>query len=94
MWVVTVVRCRAVVSGRVQGVFFRDTCERIASGLGVSGWVRNQPDGTVEVVAEGERRAVDDLLAWCRNGPPRARVDGLEVTDQPPAGERGFRVRP
>lgn len=89
----SVVRCRAVVSGRVQGVFFRDTCERVATGLGVSGWVRNRTDGTVEVVAEGERAAVDDLLAWCRDGPPRARVDRVEVTDEPPAGERGFRVR-
>jgi len=90
---VSVVRCRAVVSGRVQGVFFRDTCERVASGLGVRGWVRNRPDGSVEVVAEGERAAVDRLLAWCGDGPPRARVDRVDVTDEPVAGERGFRVR-
>ena len=89
----SVVRCRAVVSGRVQGVFFRDTCERVASGLGVRGWVRNRPDGSVEVVAEGERAAVDRLLAWCGDGPPRARVDRVDVTDEPVAGERGFRVR-
>jgi acylphosphatase len=90
---VTVVRCRAIVSGRVQGVFFRDTCERVATGLGVSGWVRNRPDGTVEVVAEGERAAVDELLTWCRDGPPRARVDRIEITAEPVAAERGFRVR-
>jgi len=90
---VTVVRCRAIVSGRVQGVFFRDTCERIATGLGVSGWVRNRPDGTVEVVAEGERAAVDELLTWCGNGPPRARVDRIEIADEPVAAEQGFRVR-
>jgi acylphosphatase len=90
---VSVVRCRVVVHGRVQGVFFRDTCERVASGLGVAGWVRNRSDGTVEVVAEGERAGVDGLLAWCREGPPRARVDRLEITDEPVAGERGFRVR-
>jgi acylphosphatase len=90
---VSIVRCRAVVSGRVQGVFFRETCERVASGLGVSGWVRNRTDGTVEVVAEGERAAVDDLLAWCRSGSPRARVDQVDVTDEPVAGERRFRVR-
>jgi acylphosphatase len=77
----------------VQGVFFRDTCERVASGLGVRGWVRNRPDGSVEVVAEGERAAVDRLLAWCGDGPPRARVDRVDVTDEPVAGERGFRVR-
>jgi acylphosphatase len=82
-----------VVHGRVQGVFFRDTCERTATGLGVAGWVRNRSDGTVEVVAEGERAAVDRLLAWCREGPPRARVDRLDVHDEPVAAERGFRVR-
>jgi acylphosphatase len=87
------VRCRAVVSGRVQGVFYRDTCQRVASGLGVRGWVRNRPDGTVEVVAEGERSAVDALLDWCREGPPRAHVVGVAVTDEPLAGERSFRVR-
>lgn len=87
------VRCRAIVVGRVQGVFFRDTCERMATGLGVRGWVRNRPDGTVEVVAEGPRDAVDSLLAWCREGPPRARVDRLDLTDEPVVGERGFRVR-
>lgn len=87
------VRRWVVVSGRVQGVFFRDSCERLATGLGVSAWVRNRPDGTVEVVAEGERRAVEELLAWCRHGPQRARVDRFEVTDEPVAAERGFRVR-
>lgn len=89
----TEVRCRVIVSGRVQGVFFRDSCERVATGMGVRGWVRNRPDRTVELVAEGDRVAVDALLAWCREGPPRAQVDGLTVTDEPVAGERGFRVR-
>ena len=87
------IRCRAVISGRVQGVFFRDTCERVASGLAVRGWVRNCSDGTVEVAAEGSRDAVDALLDWCREGPPRANVTGIEVRDEPVAGERGFRVR-
>ena len=89
----TEVRCRVIVRGRVQGVFFRDTCEQVAGGLGVRGWVRNRSDGAVEVVAEGSRETVDELLAWCREGPPRARVDRLELTDEPLAGERGFRVR-
>jgi len=87
------VRCRVVISGRVQGVFFRDTCERVAAGLGVRGWVRNCPDGTVEVAAEGRRSAVDALLDWCREGPPRANVTGIQVHDEPVAAERGFRVR-
>ena len=87
------VRCRVVISGRVQGVFFRDTCERMASGLGVRGWVRNRSDGTVEVAAEGSRDAVDALLAWCREGPPRSSVTGIQVHDEPTRAERGFRVR-
>jgi acylphosphatase len=90
---VTTVRCRAIVHGRVQGVFYRDTCRRVATDLGVAGWVRNRPDGTVEVVAEGERDAVDRLLAWCRTGPPSARVDRVEIADEPSVGESGFRVR-
>lgn len=87
------VRCRAIVSGRVQGVFFRDTCARVASGLGVRGWVRNRPDGTVEVVAEGPRESVDQLLTWCNDGPPRARVAGLDIIDELPLAEHGFRVK-
>jgi acylphosphatase len=86
------VRCRVVVSGRVQGVFFRDSCRSQAQRLGVRGWVRNLPDHTVEVVAEGPRDRVDQLLDWCRLGPPRAQVTGLVVTDEVPAAERGFRI--
>ena len=88
----SVVRCRVIVSGRVQGVFFRDSCRSTARGLGIRGWVRNRSDGTVEVVAEGPRERVDQFLNWCREGPPRARVTGMVVTDEVPAAERGFRV--
>ena len=87
------VRRRVVVTGRVQGVFFRDTCQRVASGLGVQGWVRNRGDGAVELVAEGPADRVAQLVDWCREGPPRAHVAGIDVSDEPPAGERGFRVR-
>lgn len=87
------VRRRVVVTGRVQGVFFRDTCQRVANGLGVRGWVGNRSDGAVELAAEGSPDAVEQLVEWCRSGPPRARVTGLDITDEPPAGERGFRVR-
>jgi acylphosphatase len=87
-----VIRVRAVVEGRVQGVFYRDSCRREAQRLGVSGWVRNRPDGSVEVVAEGPRERVEDLLTWCRQGPPRASVTGLSVTDEAPAAERSFRI--
>lgn len=80
------------MSGRVQGVFFRDTCQRVATGLGVRGWVRNRDDGAVELVAEGHRDAVESLLAWCREGPPRAIVTGVTIVDETPVGERGFRI--
>jgi acylphosphatase len=86
------IRVRAVVHGRVQGVFYRDSCRTEARRLGVRGWVRNRADGTVEVVAEGPRDRVDQLLTWCRQGPPRADVTGLAVTDEIPAAEREFRI--
>jgi acylphosphatase len=86
------VRVRAVVSGRVQGVWYRETCRREAERLGVAGWVRNRPDGSVEIEAEGERSAVDALVAWARQGPPRAMVDGVAVDHTPPRGETRFRV--
>ena len=86
------VRCRVIVSGRVQGVFFRDSCRSEAQRLGIRGWVRNRPDRTVEVVAEGPRERVDQFLDWCRQGPPRAQVTGIAVTDEVPAAERGFRI--
>ncbi len=86
------VRARAVVHGRVQGVFYRDRCRTEAQRLGVRGWVRNRPDGTVEVVAEGPRDRVDQFLSWCGQGPPRASVTGIDVTDEVPAAERSFRI--
>jgi acylphosphatase len=86
------VRVRAIVHGRVQGVFYRDSCRAEARRLGVRGWVRNRSDGTVEVVAEGQRDRVDEFLTWCRQGPPRASVTGVSVTDEIPAAEREFRI--
>jgi acylphosphatase len=80
------------VAGRVQGVFFRATCARRARQLGVAGWVRNAPDGSVEAAFEGPAEAVETMLAWCRQGPRGARVDDVLVTDQSPAGDNGFRV--
>lgn len=81
------------MQGRVQGVFYRDSCRAAAQRLGVRGWVRNRTDGTVEVVAEGQRAKVDQLLTWCREGPPRATVTGITVTDEVPTAERSFRIR-
>jgi acylphosphatase len=86
------VRKRVLVSGWVQGVFFRDSCRREAHAAGVAGWVRNRRDGRVEACFEGEPGAVDRMVAWCHHGPPRARVDAVEVTDEEPQGERSFRV--
>ena len=72
---------RIVVSGRVQGVFFRDSCRREAERLGISGSASNLDDGRVEVIAEGEEDAVQALIEWCREGPPHAHVTGIEVED-------------
>ncbi len=80
------------MSGQVQGVFFRDATRQRALASGVDGWIRNRPDGSVEALLEGPRDAVDRLVAFCRAGPPRARVDRVEVEEQDPAGLRGFTV--
>lgn len=91
--VAIVIRRRAIVHGRVQGVFFRDTTRRQAAARGVAGWVRNRPDGTVEAVFEGEPEAVEALLAYCREGPPGAVVERVEIVDEEPEGLSGFGVR-
>ena len=86
-------RRRAIVHGHVQGVFFRDSVRRLAERLGVSGWVRNNWDGTVEAVLEGDRDDVDRVIDLMRSGPRGARVDHLEVADEEPEGLSGFDVR-
>ncbi len=87
-----VVRRHVVVHGRVQGVFFRDSCRRVARDLGVTGWVRNRADGAVEAAFEGARDAVDAMVRWCHDGPPRAHVTAVDVDDEQPAGESGFAI--
>ena len=87
------VRVRLCVDGRVQGVWFRQSTWQQADRLGVSGWVRNLPDGRVEAVYEGPRTAVEELLEWTRRGPDRALVTAVEIYDEEPKGERGFSVR-
>jgi acylphosphatase len=84
---------RVVVHGRVQGVFFRDSCRQEAERLGVVGWVRNEPDGTVAGLFEGSPEAVEQLVSWCRQGPRHARVARVDVQDTPPERVRGFSVR-
>ncbi|WP_428263598.1 acylphosphatase [Haliangium sp.] len=82
------------VTGRVQGVFYRATTQERAQSLGLTGWVSNKPDGSVELEAQGPKAKLDALAAWCRRGPPNARVDAVAVT--PIAlvpDERGFQIR-
>jgi acylphosphatase len=87
-------RVRAVVTGRVQGVWYRDSCRREAERLGVTGWIRNRSDGNVELEAEGDRDALDALLRWCAVGPRLAVVSNVTVTDDLDAtGGIGFHVR-
>jgi acylphosphatase len=88
-----VIRKRVVVTGEVQGVFFRDTCRRVANQHSVAGWVRNCADGSVEAVFEGSPADVDRLVSWARQGPPHAYVTGVSVFSEPPAGVSGFTVR-
>lgn len=88
----TFARRRVVVHGRVQGVFFRGSTQERAREVGVAGWVRNRPDGTVEAVFEGTPKAVDALVAFCREGPRWAKVDTVDISEEPPEGLRGFRV--
>ncbi len=85
-------RARVSARGRVQGVFFRSEARDRARSLGLAGWIRNVPDGSVEAVFEGEDERVEALLTWCRRGPAGARVDEVEVTWEDPRGEASFRV--
>ena len=86
-------RKRVVVHGSVQGVFFRDTMRRLAEQHSVSGWVRNNRDGTVEAVFEGDERALDRLLAFAREGPRGAHVERVVVFDEEPEGLNSFAIR-
>lgn len=81
------------VTGLVQGVFYRARCAEEAERLGVAGWVSNEPDGSVAGHFEGPPEAVDALVAWCREGSPRASVDRVEVTEVPAEGVTGFDAR-
>jgi acylphosphatase len=81
------IRIRLIIAGRVQGVWFRDSTRREASRLGVSGWVRNRPDGSVEVLAEGPADRVKQLVTWCHQGPPAAQVRHVQETGETYQGE-------
>src|SRR5205814_10371244 len=86
-------RVELVISGRVQGVFYRASAQQEAQRLGLHGEIRNLPGGEVEAVVEGEQTEVDEFIAWCRRGPPAADVEDVRVTYGPPRREvSGFRV--
>jgi acylphosphatase len=87
-------RCHVFVSGKVQGVCFRMETKRIAESYGLSGWVRNKSDGTVEALFEGEKNDVDSAVEWCRKGPPYSKVLKVDVEQEIYTGEfNGFAIR-
>ena len=87
------IRRRVIVRGRVQGVFFRQSCQREAVAIGVAGWIHNNSDGTVEAALEGDPDAVERVVSWMRVGPSGAIVTGVKIIDEPLLGEHTFRIR-
>jgi len=86
-------RVHVLIEGDVQGVGFRFSTERVATKLGLAGWVRNRPEGAVEAVFEGERSVVDQMVAWCHRGPSSAYVNNVNVNWESPSGDlAGFRI--
>lgn len=88
-----VVRRRLIVTGRVQGVFFRDSTRAAAEHAGVHGWALNRPDGSLEIVLEGPPAAVESVIAFCRQGPDKATIEDVEVHEEEPEGLTGFEIR-
>ena len=86
-------RTQPLVSGRVQGVAFRDSTRQEAERLGLGGWVRNTEDGQVEAVFEGDSEAVRQMIEWCKSGPSSADVEDVSVEQETPEGLSGFEVR-
>lgn len=86
-------RRRVIAHGQVQGVFFRATVKEQADAHGVAGWARNRADGSMEACFEGMPSAVESLVAYCADGPEKARVSRLDVIEEEPQGIRGFRTR-
>ena len=80
-------RAHVIIKGRVQGVFFRSSTQDEAIRLGLTGWVRNCPDGSVEAVFEGDKKVIEEIIKWCHKGPPWARVNEVKVTWEPYQGE-------
>ena len=88
------VRAHLLISGRVQGVFYRMTCRREGAARSLDGWVHNLPDGRVEVLLQGSKEKVEDMIRWCYRGPDEAQVSEIEVTYEETAGDlAGFQIR-
>jgi len=87
-------RVSIIINGQVQGVFFRYKTQQEANNLGLTGWVKNNGDGSVEVLAEGDKDKLEELISWCKAGPRSARVENVEVNRAPYRGEfEGFEIR-
>lgn len=87
------IRAHLYISGTVQGVFFRHYTFETAHKLGLTGWVRNLPDGRVEAVIEGAETKVEEMAEWCRRGPPSAKVTAVDIKREPPGGSfKGFDI--
>ena len=86
-------RAHVRIYGRVQGVWFRANTKEMAEKLGLKGWVRNMPDGSVEAVFEGDAESIEKAIEWCHHGPSLARVEKVEVKYEEPKGEKEFRIR-
>jgi len=88
------VRAHLLISGIVQGVGYRWSCQRAAKRIGVTGWVKNLPDGRVETVAQGTKEEIEEFIAWCYRGPEEARVTDIAVSEEEPAGDfHDFEIR-
>lgn len=87
------VRRHVTIKGNVQGVFFRETTRRKATEAGVSGWIENRPNGSVEAVFEGPAEAVDQLVEFCHQGPTAATVESVDAVEERPEGLSGFNAR-
>jgi acylphosphatase len=87
------IRRRVIVEGHVQGVFFRQSCQRKAIAMGLAGWIRNNYDGSVEAELEGDPDAVEQVVSWMRVGPTGAVVTGVKIIDEDVLGEHTFRIR-
>jgi len=85
---ILMLRVKLLISGSVQGVFFRQSAKLEAEKLGIVGWVKNRDDGNVEAMVEGEKAKIAEFIKWCKNGPPFAKVEKVEVEEQ--KGAEGF----